>query len=104
LHISALNRTILQFAYWYPIALSCAPGFFQIAQSCDLPEKRTSSFQPLCCIQYNLANMNLQHMSPQLKKKAREEIAKTGFITYDVLLAHHPDVDNHFAGVPSQDA
>jgi hypothetical protein len=38
------------------------------------------------------------------KAKAREEIEKTGFINYDVLLAHHPDADNHFAGVPSKDA
>jgi hypothetical protein len=34
-----------------------------------------------------------------VKEKAREEIKKTGFINYDVLQAHHPDADNHFAGM-----
>jgi hypothetical protein len=46
--------------------------------------------------------MTVLQQTAESKAKAIEEIRKTGFINCDVLLAHHPQVDNHFAGVPSK--
>jgi hypothetical protein len=48
--------------------------------------------------------MPVLQQTAESKAKAIQEIRETGFLNYDVLLAHHPDADNHFAGVPSKDA
>jgi hypothetical protein len=48
--------------------------------------------------------MKLLHMTAQSKAKAREEIANTHFINFDVLPANHLHADKVFGAVPSKDA
>jgi hypothetical protein len=48
--------------------------------------------------------MPVLQQTAESKAKALQEIRETDFLNYDVLLAHHPDADNHFDGVPSKDA
>jgi hypothetical protein len=67
-------------------------------------KKGTTSIPPLRSLQYIFADMTVLQQTAESKAKAIQEIQKTGFLNYDVLLAHHPDADNHFAGVPSKDA
>jgi hypothetical protein len=67
-------------------------------------KKGPTVIQPLRSLQYIFANMTVLQQTAKSKAKAIQEIQKTGFLNYDVLLAHHPDADNHFAGVPSKDA
>jgi hypothetical protein len=96
---SDLNRTNLQ------IAQSCDPAIVSNRTIVRPTQKKgTTSIPPLRSLQYIFADMPVLQQTAESKAKAIQEIRETGFLNYDVLLAHHPDADNHFAGVPSKDA
>jgi hypothetical protein len=114
------NRTILRLEHLFkshePAIEALKSHEPAIAQSCDpaivsnrtivrpTPKKGTTSISPLCSLQYIFADMPVLQQTAESKAKALQEIRETDFLNYDVLLAHHPDADNHFDGVPSKDA
>jgi hypothetical protein len=104
------NRTILRLEHPFKshepaIAQSCDPA---IVSNCTIvrptQKKGTTSIPPLRSLQYIFADMPVLQQTAESKAKALQEIRETDFLNYDVLLAHHPDADNHFDGVPSKDA